>query len=55
MQLGNCFNGMWRKFLAEFMHDFTGLEPVKNIVEDKLYAIFTVIRRLQAGGTGGIG
>ena len=30
----NCLDGVWRKLLPEFIHDFTGLKPVENIVED---------------------
>jgi hypothetical protein len=25
---------MWQKLLPEFMHNFTGFEPVKNVVEN---------------------
>jgi hypothetical protein len=27
-------SGVWHKLLQEFMHDFTGFEPVENTVED---------------------
>ena len=30
----SCLNGVWCKLLPEFMHDFTGFEPVKDIAED---------------------
>jgi len=29
-----CVKGVWCKLLQEFMHDFTGFEPVENIVVD---------------------
>ena len=29
----NYLNGVWRQILPDFMHDFTGFEPVENIVE----------------------
>jgi hypothetical protein len=29
----NCSNGMWHKLLPEFMHDFTGYQPVENTAE----------------------
>jgi len=30
----SCVSGVWCKLLQEFMHDFTGFEPVENTVED---------------------
>jgi hypothetical protein len=30
----SCLNGVCCRFLPEFIHDFTGFEPVKDIVED---------------------
>jgi hypothetical protein len=29
----SCLNGVWCKLLPEFIHDFTGFEPVKDTVE----------------------
>jgi hypothetical protein len=29
-----CLNGMWCTLLPEFMHSFTGFEPVENTDED---------------------
>ena len=29
----NYLNGLWHQLLPDFMHDFTGFEPVENIVE----------------------
>lgn len=29
-----CLNGMWCTLPPGFMHNFTGFEPVENIVED---------------------
>jgi len=29
-----CLNGMWCTLLPEFMHNFTGFQPVENTVED---------------------
>ena len=30
----SCVSGVWHKLLQEFMHDFTGFEPVENTAED---------------------
>ena len=30
----SCLNGVWCKLLPGFIHDFTGFEPLKDIVED---------------------
>jgi len=30
----SCLNGVWCKLLPEFMHNFTGYEPVKDTAED---------------------
>jgi hypothetical protein len=32
--LVQCLNGVWCKVLPQFMHDFTGFEPLENIVND---------------------
>ena len=29
-----CLKGLWHKRLPQFMHDFTGFEPVVNSVDD---------------------